>query len=878
MTAASNWSIAQRLGAGFGLLILILSAFVALITWQLAKNDRANDSLDAMFVSGQQIEEFERSVFLLAVSTRDYLRNRTPEELAVFEAAQQRLNRAMRGLEARTSEQELVQLGEQYASLSRQVVTQRDATSADLVPLRQTILAHAQAITTQQDAAVESALEHMRANRAKSRVFLIIGVAASGLLFLGVGILTTRSVSIPARELVDVAAALRNGDWRPALLLDRESPPPDKPSANEIAQIGRAFGAAATELELREQRLAAHAAIANASGASLDKGQITEDVLRTVLQHVHAEVGAFFVEGAEADMLVPVATRCVTGTLEPVRVGEGLVGQCAQDRQTVVWRDIPAHSPFSVGLGYDQAPPRSVAATPLVVGGELLGVLVVASLRDFDDGAISFLEAAASIVTVGLMNARAYEEMKQLLARLQEQSEQIQAQNEELQAQNEELHAQGEELQAQSEELQAQGEEMQAQNEELQAQSDDLQRRTAQLHEQTEALREADEHKNSFLGLLAHELRNPLTPITNCVELLSRRRHDPHVVAEVENLLGRQVRHLRHLVDDLLDVTRVSGGKVALKREHLNLIEIVKQCIDDHRVALDQSGIALSVRLPEVPIYIDGDHTRICQVFFNLLGNACKFCQPGSSVSVEVTLDAPRRFVAIHVADTGEGIEPGFLPRIFEPFFQGDSDLARTRGGLGLGLALTKGLVELHGGRLEARSAGKGYGAEFIVNLPLADIAETHSKTQRGETQVDATVQALSSRVLLIDDNADAAISLATLLELDGCHVEVASTARSGIDKAIQFSPDAILCDIGLPVMNGFAFAREVRQHPRLRSVLLIALTGYSSAADQQNAAEAGFDLHVTKPADYASLLAILRNPAAARRHGQPSATGGPVP
>lgn len=877
MTAASNWSIAQRLSAGFGLLILILSAFVALITWQLAQNDRASETLDTMIVNGQQIEEFERSVFLLAVSTRDFLRDSTREQLAVFEAAEQRLNRAMRALEPRASAQELVLLGGQYASLSRQAVTQREVASADLVQLRQNILAHAQPITTQHDAEVEAALERMRANRETARVVLIIGVAASGLLFLGVGILTTRSVTIPARELVGVAEALRNGDWRPALQLDREDPTPDKSSANEIAQIGRAFGSAATELELREQRLAAHAAIANASGASLDKTHIAEAVLRTVLQHVHAEVGAFFIEGTETDTLVPVASQCVMGKLMPVRLGEGLVGQCAQDRQTVVWRDIPPLSAFSVGIGYDQAPPRSVAATPLVAGGDLLGVLVVASLRDFDDGAISFLEAAASIVTVGLMNARAYEEMKQLLARLQEQSERIQAQNEELQAQNEELYAQGEELQAQSEELQAQGEELQAQNEELQAQSDDLQRQTSRLHEQAGAMREADEHKNAFLGLLAHELRNPLTPITNCVELLSRRRHDPHVVVEVEKLLGRQVRHLRHLVDDLLDVTRVSGGKVALKREHLNLIELVKQCIDDHRVALDQSGVSLSMHLPEVPIYIDGDHTRICQVFFNLLGNACKFCQPGSSVSVDVTLDAPSRFVAIHVADTGEGIEPDMLPRIFEPFFQADTDLARTRGGLGLGLALTKGLVELHGGRLEARSAGKGCGAEFIVNLPLADVAEHAPKAPDGKLSPQTAGQSLSLRVLLIDDNADAAVSLATLLELDGCQVQVASTARSGIDKATRFSPDAILCDIGLPVMNGFAFAREVRQHTQLRSVLLIALTGYSSTADQQNAADAGFDLLVTKPADYASIVEILRNPAAARRHGETASPGEPT-
>jgi signal transduction histidine kinase/ActR/RegA family two-component response regulator len=576
--------------------------------------------------------------------------------------------------------------------------------------------------------------------------------------------------------------------------------------------------------------------------------------LRVVLQHVQAEVGAVFAAGPEPGVLVPVAARCVAMALTPVRDGEGLVGQCAQDRATLVWRDMPAQSPFAVGLGADQAPARSVAAMPLVLGGELLGVLVAASLRDFDDDAVSFLEAAAAVVAVGLMNARAYEEVQQLLTRLQQQSEQIQQQNEELQAQNEEIQAQNEELQAQGEELQAQ--------------SDDLQRQTAQLHEQADALRQADAHKDEFLGLLAHELRNPLTPISNCVELLSRRSNDPHAVARVEDILARQVRHMTHLVDDLLDVTRVARGKVVLKRERLNLIELVNQCVDDHRVALERAGLVLAVNLPEVPIHVDGDHTRICQVFSNLLGNAIKFCPPGSSISIDVTLDAPQRRVAIHVTDTGEGIEPALLTRIFEPFFQSDNDLARTNGGLGLGLALARGLVDLHGGHIEARSEGKGRGAEFVVSLPLADTADHGAGAADGGVTPLTTYKALAARVLLIDDNADAAGSLATLLELEGCQVQVAYTARSGIEAALKFCPDAVLCDIGLPVMDGYAFAREARQHPQLRSALLIALTGYSSEADRVRAEQAGFDVHLTKPPDYERIVELLRNPAAARQSG----------
>jgi signal transduction histidine kinase/ActR/RegA family two-component response regulator len=457
------------------------------------------------------------------------------------------------------------------------------------------------------------------------------------------------------------------------------------------------------------------------------------------------------------------------------------------------------------------------------------------------------------------MNARAYEEVQHLLAKLQLQSERIQVQNEELQAQNEEI-------QAQNEELQAQGEEIQAQNE-------DLQRQTTQLHQQAGTLKEADTHKNEFLGLLAHELRNPLTPIANCVELLNRRSSDPRAIAKVGEILGRQARHMTHLIDDLLDVTRVARGKVALQRERLNVTELVNQCMDDQRDALDRAGLVLVADLPEVPIHVDGDHTRICQVLSNLLANAVKFCPAGSTVSVRVTLDAPERRVAIHVADTGAGIEPALLSRVFEPFYQADHDLAHSKGGLGLGLALAKGLVELHGGRIEARSDGKGRGAEFVVSLPLAETGEPVATAGEREVTSLPPRQGLSARVLMIDDNADAADTLAELLELEGCQVEVANTGRSGIEAALRFAPDVILCDIGLPGMDGYALVRELRQHPQLRSVLLVALTGYSSPADQLRATEAGFDMHLAKPPDFARVVEILRHPTAAQREASGSSS-----
>jgi signal transduction histidine kinase/CheY-like chemotaxis protein len=852
VTAASKWSIAQRLGVGFALLLLVLASFVGLIAWQLAQNDQASKTVDATIGATQRIDEFENAVLQLAVSTRDAMREQTPQHLEAFMLAQQRLDARAKALGENEGGPELAALAAQYISASQKAVPNAGSEGAGLPNLRQTLLDRARAVAELQDAAGDQALERMRNNRQAAAITLFAGALLTVVLFLVIAYLTTRSVSVPARELVGIAAAMRAGNWRPAQRLGEEEAEREAPSANEMAQIGRAFGTAATALELREQRLEAHAAIAQASGASLDGDQIAQAVLRIMLQQVQAEVGALYVADADTGKLVPVASRCIAGPLAPVRMGEGLVGQCAADRATLMWRDLPAESPFAVSLGAGPTPPGSVAAIPLVFGNKVLGVVVVASLRTVADTAITFLEAAAAQIAVGLTNAQAHQKVQQLFSQLQAQSERIQAQNEELQAQNEELQAQSEEIQAQHEELQAQTEEIQAQNE-------DLQRQTAQLYEQTGALKEADAQKNEFLGLLAHELRNPLTPIANCVGLLSHRSHDPHEVAKIENILGRQVRHMTHLIDDLLDVTRVSRGKVVLKNERLNLTELIRQCIGDQLTAIEQVGLELAVNLPEVPIYVEGDHTRICQVFTNLLGNAVKFCRPGSTVSVTVTLDPPRRQVSIHVADTGEGIEPALFSRIFEPFFQADSDLARTKGGLGLGLALAKGLVELHGGRIDVHSAGKGLGAEFIVTLPLAEAAAHGAGAHHAEAAHPKAREALAARVLVVDDNADAADSLALLLKLHGCEVEVAYAACNGIDAALRFHPDVILCDIGLPLMDGYAFAQEVQRHAALRDTLLIALTGYSLPADQQRATEAGFAMHLTKPPDHARILDIVR-------------------
>jgi signal transduction histidine kinase len=287
---------------------------------------------------------------------------------------------------------------------------------------------------------------------------------------------------------------------------------------------------------------------------------------------------------------------------------------------------------------------------------------------------------------------------------LEQREQSLQAQNEELQAQNEEIQAQAEELQAQSEELQAQHEEIQAQNE--------------QLRQQAAELGEADQRKNRFLGVLAHELRNPMAPISNSLALLKRSPPGSEQALRAQAMIERQARHLIRLIDDLLDITRISQAKIRLQREELDLAEIVRACIEDQQAGLAEGERNLRFDAPAHPVRMTADRTRLSQVVGNLLSNAVKFTDRGGHISVALRTDSGG-WSSLSVTDDGIGIEPGLRPRLFEPFTQGSAGLERSNGGLGLGLSLVRALVELHGGTIEARSEGPGRGAEFVVRLPL---------------------------------------------------------------------------------------------------------------------------------------------------------------
>jgi PAS domain S-box-containing protein len=358
-----------------------------------------------------------------------------------------------------------------------------------------------------------------------------------------------------------------------------------------------------------------------------------------------------------------------------------------------------------------------------------------------------------------------------------------------------------------------------------------------------EKLREADRQKNQFLAMLSHELRNPLAPIRNSLYILDRAAPGSEQAKKAQAIIHRQIGQMTWLIDDLLDITRISRGKVQLQRERLDLNELAHHTVEDHRTAFIKGDVRLELLPASTEVWVNGDRVRLAQIVGNLLQNAAKFTPHGGKTTVSVQADAARGQAFLTVRDTGSGIEPKMLPRLFHPFTQADATLDRSKGGLGLGLALVKGLVEQHGGSVSAASEGLGKGAAFTISLPLDVTAARVMPAQRRAGGDGAPL-----RVLVIEDNEDAADTLRVVLEFDDHVVEVANGGRDGIEKARAFHPDVVLCDIGLPEMDGYQVARTMRADPQLGRVGLIAVSGYAQPEDVAAAKEAGFDAHLAKP------------------------------
>ncbi|HSN85422.1 MAG TPA: ATP-binding protein [Thermoanaerobaculia bacterium] len=368
-----------------------------------------------------------------------------------------------------------------------------------------------------------------------------------------------------------------------------------------------------------------------------------------------------------------------------------------------------------------------------------------------------------------------------------------------------------------------------------------------------QALRESGEAKDRFLAMLAHELRNPLGAVSNALQVMRISRAGDPAWERSFQVIERQVRHQTRLLNDLLEVSRLTRGKAEAHKERLDLRRLVEETVEDNRGGIERAGLSVAVELPSGPVWVEGDSTQLSQVLANFLSNAEKFSAPGGRVEVRMRTEGPR--AAVTVADTGIGLEPAMLAQVWEVFSQADSSLERSRGGLGLGLALAKGFVELNGGEVRAESAGLGRGASFTFSLPRI---EESAPAPAPEPAASEPARPGALRILVIEDNVDAAETLGDLLRLFGHEVRLAHTGPEGIEAARAARPDVVLCDIGLPGMDGYAVARQLRREPDTAPVRLVALTGYGRDSDRLEAEEAGFDLHLVKPVEPSDLRQLL--------------------
>jgi PAS domain S-box-containing protein len=370
------------------------------------------------------------------------------------------------------------------------------------------------------------------------------------------------------------------------------------------------------------------------------------------------------------------------------------------------------------------------------------------------------------------------------------------------------------------------------------------------------ALREADQRKDRFLAVLAHELRNPLAPIRNGLQIVRLRATADATIQGVLNMMDRQMTHVVRLVDDLLDISRITSGKLELRRKHLLLADVAANAIDASRVFIEAHGHQLIVESGDEPLTVEGDPERLTQVFANLLSNSAKYTPRGGRIVFSLARE--RDAAIVQVCDNGIGIPPESIERVFEMFTQVGAHHASSAGGLGIGLSLARTLVELHGGRLSAFSAGLGRGSTFTVQLPLAHVQQAEPPSAAAAPAADHRPPSERRRVLVVDDNADAAASLAVLLELDGHLVKIAGDGLEAVEHAQNFDPEIIFMDLGMPRVDGFEATRRIRALPSGKSPYIIALTGWGQAADRRRAREAGVDQHLVKPISPVALTEVL--------------------
>jgi PAS domain S-box-containing protein len=371
-------------------------------------------------------------------------------------------------------------------------------------------------------------------------------------------------------------------------------------------------------------------------------------------------------------------------------------------------------------------------------------------------------------------------------------------------------------------------------------------------------LQEADTRKNEFLALLAHELRNPLGPIRHAVKILRARAPSPEELQWATNIIDRQTEHMTRLVDDLLDVSRITRGTIELRRERVDIADVLKAAVETSGASIERARHQLRVTPPPEPLYVEGDATRLTQIVTNLLDNAAKYTDSGGRIWLTAEREGDE--AVIRVKDSGIGIDPAVLPRVFDMFTQAGLSLERAQGGLGVGLALVERLVTLHGGTVTAFSGGPGKGSQFTIRLPAL---QAHGQAAHGQAAPEVHAAAPSGpekhcRILVVDDNEDSAESLGMLLHMLGHEVKTANDGASALGAAAEFRPDVAILDIGLPKVNGYELAKQIREQPWGRDVVLVALTGWGQEQYRRRSAESGFNHHLTKPVEFEVLQQIL--------------------
>jgi len=850
MSLRPDLSVGQRLGMGFGMvaLVVLLLATVAVVTG-LGVRALVSRQVELIEPRVEAADALERAILDKAIAVRAYVVTRDAPELEALGHVREDLAQRLRRLESVPQDADGRRLLDDVVSLdaawTRTVDVLLDLLRRGGVAGSPAMIDAETAMSRAREPLLEAVRRYHEHELAQARELrnevraavepLAVMLPAAALLVILVSGLTiglvSRSIREPAGRIVAAARALSAGDYGAALALAPAAPGPDggEPGLrDELRELARGFSRMAELLRQREERLAARARVAAALATSLEPGRLAAAVLGEVAEHLGGEVGVVYAVPAGGDALQPLATRALNGHLTALRVGDGVPGQAAADRRTYVVRDIPDDTPFQIRLGVNQAPPRWIAASPMMTGDRVVGVLVVGGLGTLADDGVAFLEDAVGRLAVSVDNAQAHAALERITV---------------------ELHQKNELLQVQNEELQAQGEELQTQAEELQTQTEQLQEHRDELERHNETLALAEQRKNEFLAMLGHELRNPQGAIGTATGLLRSNGAQGGEHTRAVAVITRQTRHLTRLVDDLLDVSRVTHGAILLSTRPLDLGEVVARTVETVGGALGDRGRRVVVNTESV--WVDGDETRIEQITSNLVTNALKYTPAGGRVVVSVVRQDGT--AVLRVEDDGIGISADLLPHVFDLFVQQPRSRDRARGGLGIGLTLVRHLVELHGGAVEATSGGAGKGATFTVRLRAIPPPPSSTPGAAAPAVARATCS-----LVVAEDNTDAREMLQVLLSRAGHDVHEADSGPTAVERIVSVRPEVALIDLDLPDFDGYEVTRRVRARPELAGTRLVALTGYGQTRDRQRALEAGFDEHLVKPIDPDHLLQAI--------------------